>query len=808
VTVVNNKPDRPGKRAVSRYSEAMQVRHGRGHRARLVGLLAAVVFCSCVLSVGGSPSRAIGREGASPTFTVSDARVAINGSSFPAVPQRVPGSVDAGAPAAFTHPTGNSGKARVTLFTAIPATVPAAGGRVRLVANVENATVCRFTSTRAKEALSAVHDCSSGATSVDVTLGRNATNSTVTYGFILSVRGRHSVATTVPVLVHVKARAKTTTKPPAITTQPRSVSLLAGQTATFTAAASGSPTPGVHWQIRTSGERTWRDISGARATSYAFVSTTGETGNEYRAVFTNSAGTATTTAATVTVTTLPANTAPAITTQPASDSVASGGDASFTAAASGNPAPSVQWQTSVNGGGSWTNVGGASATTYAFTANSGETGTEYRAVFTNSAGSATTSAATLTVTTPPANTAPAITTQPASETVANGGGASFTAGASGSPAPTVQWQLSTDGGVTWNNIGGASAATYAFTASSGETGDEYRAVFTNLVSSATTSAATLTVSAPGVGGPVITTQPTNGSGPTGASVSFSAAASGTPTPTVQWQVSTNSGVAWGNVSGATSTTYTLTAGSSENNYEYRAVFTNANGSATTNGAMLTVLSEQTSSNWSGYVATGDTFKSVGASWTVPTISCPASTTDYSSHWIGIDGDGSDTVEQDGIEADCINGSPYYGAWYEMYGDSAVARGDEVPLSPSTYPVSPGDAITASVSVAGSTWTLTISDSAWPQPFHINIVWSTPSQASAEWISERPEVGCDTCLASLADYGSASFTGSTATGAHTTGGISAFTFTPIEMENGSDLLSAPGALSGSGADFTDTWYASN
>ena len=51
--------------------------------------------------------------------------------------------------------------------------------------------------------------------------------------------------------------------------------------------------------------------------------------------------------------------------------------------------------------------------------------------------------------------------------------------------------------------------------------------------------------------------------------------------------------------------------------------------------------------------------------------------------------------------------PNYDAWYEMYGDNAVNSGYKVELSPATDPVAPGDGMTASVSLAGSTWTLAI-----------------------------------------------------------------------------------------------------
>src|SRR5512143_783090 len=84
--------------------------------------------------------------------------------------------------------------------------------------------------------------------------------------------------------------------------------------------------------------------------------------------------------------------------QPTTPTVAAGGPVSFAAAAGGSPAPSVQWQVSTNGGGTWTNVSGATSTTYSFTAQSADNGKQYRAVFSNSCNTATSNAATLTVT--------------------------------------------------------------------------------------------------------------------------------------------------------------------------------------------------------------------------------------------------------------------------------------------------------------------------------------------------------------------------------------------------------------------------
>src|SRR5437870_8215026 len=88
--------------------------------------------------------------------------------------------------------------------------------------------------------------------------------------------------------------------------------------------------------------------------------------------------------------------------------------------------------------------------------------------------------------------------------------------------------------------------------------------------------------------PSVTTQPTGQTVTYGAaSTSFTAAASGTPAPTVQWQVNTGSGFT--NIGGATSTTLNISNPTVANSgYQYRAVFTNSCGTATSNAATLTV----------------------------------------------------------------------------------------------------------------------------------------------------------------------------------------------------------------------------
>ncbi len=605
-----------------------------------------------------------------------------------------------------------------------------------------------------------------------------------------------------------------------MTTQPRSESVPTGQTASFTAAASGTPAPSAQWQRSTNRGRTWRSVRGARGITYAFTVSAADSGYRYRVVFRNSRGHATSRAASLMVRRSSSSGggsgggstgsgAPQIISQPASVTVAPGDTATFNAAGSGNPTPTAQWEVSADGGATWAVIPGANADTYAVLAQSTGAGYEYRAVFSNASGTATTNPATLTVSGGGGgggggggqSGAPQIATQPQSVSVESGASASFTAATAGSPPLGVQWEVSTDGGNTWGTIPGADSTTYSLTATLSENGYEYRAVFTNTAGSSTTSAATLTVTAgSGASSPEITTQPSGDITAVYGTASFTAAASGTPTPTVQWQVSSNGGAGWSDISGATSTTYTFTASNGMNANEYRAVFTNTAGVATTNAAMLNIAQE--SSNWSGYAVTGAAFNNVSADWTVPAVSCTATTT-YSSEWIGIDGYASSTVEQDGTEADCFSGTPSYDAWYEMYGDNAVDGGAEVELPPTTYPVAPGDAMTATVSLSGSTWTLAIADTTQEWNYSTNIPTPSPApqQSSAEWIVERPEVGG---LTTLSDYGTATFTHASASDDAASGSISAFAYTPLEMV-GSTPLSTPAPLDAAGDSFTTTWY---
>ena len=370
---------------------------------------------------------------------------------------------------------------------------------------------------------------------------------------------------------------------PAMSTQPAGVSVAVGANATFTAAASGSPAPTVQWQVSTNNGASYSTLAGATSTTLTITAVTAAmNGNSYEAVFTNSVSSVTSVPALLIV-----NSAPAITTNPVNVTVLAGANATFTAAASGTPAPTVQWQVSTNGGTTFANLAGATSPTLTLTAvTAAMSGNQYKAVFTNATSSATTTAATLTV-----GVGPVITGNPTNATVTAGNTASFTAAATGTPAPTVQWMVSTNGGTTFAPVSGATSNTLSFTSNAAQTGNIYKAVFTNSAGTATTTTATLTVQS----APTITINPAPLTIGNGGTATFTAAATGNPTPTVQWFVSTTGGGpgSFNAIVGATSPTLSFTASLAQSGNLYEATFTNSVNASTTTTALLTVSASVT-----------------------------------------------------------------------------------------------------------------------------------------------------------------------------------------------------------------------
>jgi hypothetical protein len=169
----------------------------------------------------------------------------------------------------------------------------------------------------------------------------------------------------------------------------------------------------------------------------------------------------------------------------------------------------------------------------------------------------------------------------------------------------------------------------------------------------------------------------------------------------------------------------------------------------------------TSSNWSGVVKfsgatsynTSTSFYSIVADYLVPVAEqafgvCTGGW-DYSSSWVGIDGDGSGDVLQAGSESDAYcSGSKKmtsYSAWYEWYPYAEVRI--------SNLPVIAGDDMFVEVWHTSATQghaylvNLTTNQS-------VEIGFTAPSGTSlvgnsAEWVVERPSVGGN--LATLTNY---------------------------------------------------------
>lgn len=207
-----------------------------------------------------------------------------------------------------------------------------------------------------------------------------------------------------------------------------------------------------------------------------------------------------------------------------------------------------------------------------------------------------------------------------------------------------------------------------------------------------------------------------------------------------------------------------------------------------------------STNWSGYADTGGGFSAVSGSWTEPAANCSGFQTSVTSFWVGIDGTGSSTVEQDGTVAVCLFGTAHYFSWWEMDPTNVMQLVG--------YSVQPGDAITAAVTRSGTSYRLALTDSTHPaDSFSTTQTCSDCANASAEWIAEAPTVLFG--VTPLADFGTWNLNDASATSGSVSGAIQAFAGGAVTMiDSSGDVQAQPGALSSDGTAFTDTWLRSS
>ncbi|HEX4010693.1 MAG TPA: hypothetical protein VHX62_11815 [Solirubrobacteraceae bacterium] len=177
------------------------------------------------------------------------------------------------------------------------------------------------------------------------------------------------------------------------------------------------------------------------------------------------------------------------------------------------------------------------------------------------------------------------------------------------PTPTTyayQWQRSTDGGSTWSSIAGATTSTY--TVATSDLGDDLEVVVTATNSFGSTAAGSAPAGPVGSGAPVQTATPTI-SGHADQGQVLSAISTWNPAGTAyayQWQTSSDGGTTWTNLSGATTSTYTVS--NTDLGHELRVTVTASNtyGSASSTSAAIGPVAANAPINTNPPTVTGTT----------------------------------------------------------------------------------------------------------------------------------------------------------------------------------------------------------
>jgi len=179
---------------------------------------------------------------------------------------------------------------------------------------------------------------------------------------------------------------------------------------------------------------------------------------------------------------------------------------------------------------------------------------------------------------------PTITAQPVARNICPGTTTTFSVTASGSGTLSYQWQKNQVNLTNGGHYSGVTTAT--LTVSNADSGDvaNYRCNVTDVNGTTPSNEAALTLKA----STAITTHPTNKSVAAGGSTTFTVAATGAGTLAYQWQKNGANLSNGGHYSGVTTATLTISNADSSDAATYRCVVTGDCGSATSNGATLTI----------------------------------------------------------------------------------------------------------------------------------------------------------------------------------------------------------------------------
>ncbi len=376
-----------------------------------------------------------------------------------------------------------------------------------------------------------------------------ATSATYSIGSVTPVHSGTYTCAVTNVVGTVVSDGAVLTVAPVITSQPVGSTVNPGTPVTLGVGVTGSPSS---YQWRRNGVA----VPGATNSTYTMNPVTESHEGSYDVVVSNLAGTVTSSVAVLSV-----NDPVVITAQPLGATVNPGELATFSVTATGTGPFSYQWRK-----GSVAIVGATGATYTVSSAVEADEG-EYSVLVTNIASSVVSAAAFLSV-----NDPVTITSQPSSVTLNPGGTASFSVAAVGSGALTYQWRK---GGVV---IPGATGSTYTIAAVTESDEGGYSVVVTSVDGSTTSVTAVLSVNDPAG----ITVQPVNRTVNPGASASFSVLATGTGPVTYRWRKGPT------DIPGATGSSYTIAAAAEGDEGIYSVVVSNALGSVSSAGAVLSV----------------------------------------------------------------------------------------------------------------------------------------------------------------------------------------------------------------------------
>lgn len=258
---------------------------------------------------------------------------------------------------------------------------------------------------------------------------------------------------------------------PAISQGPTAQSVAVGGTATFSVTATGDAPLNYQWTFE------GQNISGANSATLTISNVGLADMGSYRVTVSNSVGTTTSEPALLVVT----GVAPSFLTEPTTQTVNAGSNVVFTSLAAGSPTMSYQWRK--NG----QPIDGATAATLTLSNVQAGDAASYDIVATNSVNSATSAAATLTVT----PRLPVITAQPLARSIGVNGTATFSVTVVGTEPFTYVWRK--EGTPIVGNASAATATLVIPSVTEAALGN-YDVVITNSVDTVTSNAVALTIS--------------------------------------------------------------------------------------------------------------------------------------------------------------------------------------------------------------------------------------------------------------------------------------------------------------------------